>query len=88
MLIPLFGVSTTYYTLSDGNYSDPAWSLDGINPCFCAPDCGLIGELVYHNEVNFNSGNNTLAVDVNPNTYIIEINNNTNTYVLKKMIFN
>ena len=48
VLFSLKGLSLTYYTINDGNWSNTTdvWSTDGTNPCYCAPSFTLNSDTV------------------------------------------
>ncbi len=57
LLLPLFSISATYTTISSGDWSSTTdvWSLDGVNPCGCAPSIPTNGDNIIINH-NITSG--------------------------------
>lgn len=47
-LLPIFAFSAEYKTLKGGDWNDNSsvWSLDGINPCACAPEGSISGHTI------------------------------------------
>ncbi|PIE87075.1 MAG: hypothetical protein CSA03_02360 [Bacteroidetes bacterium] len=53
LILPLFSFSATYTTINSGDWSNTTnvWSLDGVNPCGCAPSIPTNGDniIINHN---------------------------------------
>lgn len=68
MFVPFLSMSTTYYTLSSGNWTNGSsvWSTDGTTPCYCSPGTSVDGDtIIINHDINQN-----LSLTVSNNSLI------------------